>query len=174
LHVDPDADGIDSETSHGDLFLRLGWRAINTPTFALFFGGDFVLDTAGEDVVGGGTDLAIPLVAPIWVLPEFMAIAGIVLSHAVDIGGSDRKDISETEIRPLFVKSLPGGAWLTVDTHFFIDWKDDVEFGWYQELQLGKMLSKKFGVTITPGVGITGNNSSVPDWSIETGIRYFF
>ncbi len=172
VDVDPKHSSIDSDSGLGDLFVRLGWRALAQPKFALFFGADFFLDTASEDLLGTGTTIAAPLVAGMWVLPEQKALAGVILSHAVDIDGD--LDISETEIRPLYIKSLPNSSWLLVDTHLFIDWKDDNEFGWYQELQLGKMLTEKFGITIAPGYGITGDNRTVPDWTIETGIRYFF
>lgn len=119
-----------------------------------------------------GTDIAAPLVAGMWVLPEYKSLAGAILAHSFDFGGGP--DISETEIRPLYVQTLPNGFWAIIDTHFFIDWEDDAEFGWFQELQLGKMLTKKFGITVTPGVGITGDNRTVPDWTIETGVRCFF
>ncbi|OEU62409.1 MAG: hypothetical protein BA870_07520 [Desulfuromonadales bacterium C00003094] len=172
VDVDPQVSGIDSDSGLGDIFVRLGWRALKRPKFALFFGADFFLDTASEDMLGGGTTIAAPLVAGIWVLPEQKAVAGGIITHSFDVAGD--LDISETEIRPLYVKSLPGNSWITIDSHFFIDWKDDKEFGWYQELQYGKMLTPKFGVTVTPGFGVTGDNRTVPDWTFEAGIRYFF
>lgn len=174
LNVDPKIGGIDDETGLGDLFLRVGWRVVNKPEYAIFLGGDVVLDTASEDILGGGTTKAIPLVAAAAPVPAYKGLVALVLSHAIDVGGSDRQDVSETEIRPLWVQPLWKGGWYTIDSHFFIDWKDGREFGWYQELQIGQMLTPKFGLTFTPAVGITGDNSGVPDWSVEAGIRYFF
>lgn len=172
VDVDPSVNTISSESGIGDLYVRLGWRAVNQPKFAFFMGADFFLDTASEDILGSGTDIVAPLVAGMWVLPEYNSLAGVILAHYFDFGGG--LDISETEIRPMYVQTLPNGFWLTIDSHFFIDWEDNEEFGWYQELQLGKMLMKKLGITITPGVGITGDNRTVPDWTIETNLRYFF
>ena len=174
LNVDPGVAEVADETGYGDTFVRIGWRAVNTPQYAVFLGGDFVLDTASEDILGGGTTKAIPLVAVAAPVPTYKALFALVLSHAVDIGGDNRQDTSETEIRPLWIQPFGKGSWYMFDSHFFVDWEDNQEFGWYQEIQLGQMFSPNLGVTITPGVGVTGENSGVPDWSLEAGLRYLF
>ncbi|MFT6977050.1 MAG: hypothetical protein ACJAZA_000754 [Shewanella psychromarinicola] len=174
LNVDPNVAGFSDKTGLGDLFFRVGWRAVNTPEYAVFLGGDFVLDTASSNILGGGTTKAIPLVAVAAPVPAYKGLIAVVLSHAIDIGGSNRQDVSETEIRTVWTQMLGKGRWYSLDAHFFVDWENDQELGWYQELQLGQMLSPKLGVTLTPGIGITGDNAGVPDWSFEAGVRYFF
>ena len=74
---------------------------MNTPGYAVFLGGEFVLDTASEDILGGGTTKAMPLVAIAAPVLEHKALATVVLSHAIDIGGSNRRDTNDTEIRTL-------------------------------------------------------------------------
>ena len=174
LNTNPNANGIDDETGIGDLFVRVGWQAARDAQFTLFFAGDMILDTATDDLLGSGTYIASPKVAAMWALPGQGAMAGFTLSQSLDIGGSDRKDINGTELHPFYVKTLPHGAWFSLDTHLSINWENDNALGWFQEFQLGKMFSKNFGVTLTPGIGIIGDNHDVPDWQIRGGIRYLF
>jgi len=174
LNTKPYINELDDETGIGDLFVRVGWQARHNTKFTLFFSGDIILDTATENLLGDGTYIATPLAAAAWVLPSQGAIAGFTLSQSFDIGGSDRQDINDTELHHFYVKTLPKGAWLSLDTHWYIDWKDDNQFGWFQEFQLGKMLSRNFGLTLTPGIGIIGDNHEVPDWQIKGVIRYLF
>ena len=174
LNTDPGTDGSNEKTSIGDLFIRLGWQAISDTQFTLFFGGDMILDTATEDLHGNGTYIASPLVAAMWPLPGQGAMAGFTLSQSLDFGGSDKKDTNGTELHPFYVKTLPRGAWFSLDTYLYINWEDDNQFGWFQEFQLGKMFTKNFRVPLTPGIGIIGDNHDVPDWQIRGGICYLF
>lgn len=174
LTADPGVDGIDSKTGIGDLFVRVGWQAVSNNLCTLFFGGDVILDTATENSLGEGTYIATPLVATMWTLANQGAFTGFSLSQSLDIGSSDRKDINDTVLRPFYVKSLPGGAWFSLEAHLSLDWENDNTFGWFQEFQLGKMVSQNFGLTLTPGIGITGDNHGVPDWQVKGGIRYLF
>jgi hypothetical protein len=43
VDVDPESGSISNESGTGDLFVRLGWRAMKQPKFALFVGADFSL-----------------------------------------------------------------------------------------------------------------------------------
>jgi len=60
-------------------------------------------------------------------------MTGFTLSQSLDIGGSNREDINDTELHPFYVKTLPNGAWFSLDTHLYIDWENDNAFGWFQE-----------------------------------------
>jgi len=174
LITDPNVDGINDKTGIGDLFVRVGWQTFGNTKFTLFLAGDMILDTATENLLGSDTYIASPLVAAMWTLPDQGAMAGFTFSQSLDFGGSDKKDINGTEFHPFYVKTLPHGAWFSLDTHLSINWENDNALGWFQEFQLGKMFSKNFGVTLTPGIGIIGDNHDVPDWQIRGGIRYLF
>ena len=51
LTANPD----DNKTGMGDLFVRVGWQAVNDTKYTLFFGGDVILDTATDNLLGDGT-----------------------------------------------------------------------------------------------------------------------
>lgn len=112
------------------------------PKFAFFVGGDFFLDTASKDILVNSTHIAAPLVSGMQVLPEYKSLAGVILAQYFDFGGPD---IHETEVRPIYVQTLPNGFWAVSDTYFFIDWEDSEEVGWYQEPRLGKVITKDSG-----------------------------
>lgn len=60
-------------------------------------------------------------------------MTGFTLSQSLDIGGSNREDINDTELHHFYVKTLPNGAWFSLDTHLYIDLENDNAFGWFQE-----------------------------------------
>jgi len=55
-------------------------------------------------------------------------MTGFTLSHSLDIGGSDQEEINDTELHSFYVETLPQGAWFSLDTHLYVDWKDDYAF----------------------------------------------
>ena len=54
----------------------------------------------------------------------------------------------------------------------FVNWEDDNAFSYLQEVQLGKMLTRQFGVNVLVGAGVIGDD--VADFTAEVGFRYLF
>jgi hypothetical protein len=131
-----------------------------------------LIDSAESDYLGAESSLLIPGVTASFYLRGQDAIIGAALAHSFDIEGDE--DISETEIRPFYLRHLGYGSWYEIIAHLYVDRENDNEFGWFQEARICQMLNDRIGVTTDLGLKITGDNRLVHDYSLGMSARYLF
>ena len=165
-------------TAHGfsDLGVILGWRAYNTPEYAVLVGVNATFPTASDDKVGRGKYALGPIIATARFLPKLKSFVIGVLSHNVSVGGdSARKSINASSLLLRF-NSVWGKHWWSVaQAGWQVDWEQSTKGSMNLELEVGRNIVDKWGVFIRPGVGIFGQD--VPgayNWNIAGGIRYIF
>jgi len=95
--VDPNRTGVSGAEGRSDLTAVAGWRAYNTPEYALFIGVVSTFPTAAETNLGFGKYNVGPLLATARFLPRWDSFLFGVFQHLTSVGGDPaRKDLSLT------------------------------------------------------------------------------
>lgn len=132
--------------------------------------GDF------EEGTGTGADLIAPLIGIGWVPnDENFIVTLLQYYHSYDTDNAFDGDRRETAPRLIWIRSLPQlGGWFKADLKMIIDHEDDENFDQTIELQLGKMLTPRFGVYGEVFLGDDVLDSNAYDMAVGIGIRMMY
>ena len=171
-------DPIGTTTAHGfsDLNLTLGWRAYNTPEYAVLIGMNATFPTATETKLGLGKYNLGPLIATARFLPKFNSFLIGVLSQQISVGGdSDRKSINISNLS-LRINTVWAEKWWSVaQAGWMVNWERSTRGNMNLELEIGRNVVGKWGLFIRPGIGIFGRDlPGAYSWNIKGGIRYIY
>jgi hypothetical protein len=174
VHLDPD--GGSSESGHGDLRAQFGWRAFDRRTFAMFFAGGVVLDTASEDALGKGSDRVVVMAAASGLLPEIRSRVTETMEHFVSYDRSEGGEgVALTKIDIHLMTEWSPHAWTRAGTEFFVDWKNGEQTGMNVDLELGRGYDSGIALWIAPAVGLFGYDiDGVVDLRLSVGMRWLF
>jgi hypothetical protein len=173
---DPNRPGMTSTQGLGDLSAALGWRAYNTPEYALFIGAASSFPTASETTLGLGKYTVGPLIATSRFLPKWESFLFGVFQHQVSVGGDPaRADISLTRAVVQINTIWADRWWTTVQGVWQVDWEQQAKSSMTFEVELGRNVVGRWGVYLRPGVGVWGTNViGAYNWNVEFGTRYMF
>ena len=165
-----------SETGLGDVRAQLGWRAFDERSFAMFFAGGFVLDTAEEPMLGTGSDRLVLTAAASGALPEIRSRLTESIEHFVSFDRSaGGAGVALTKVDIQLFTEWSQTAWTRAGTELLFDWKNGEQVGLNLDLQLGKETRSGFGVWLEPKLGVFGQDvDGVVDWSLAIGVRWLF
>jgi hypothetical protein len=132
--------------------------------------GDF------EEGTGTGADQIAPLAGIGWVPNDKNFIVTLVqYFHSYETDNAFEGDIRQTAPRLIWIRSLPTiGGWFKADLKMSIDHEDDENFEQTLELQLGKMISPKWGFYGEILVGDDALDSSAYDLGVGIGVRMMY
>jgi hypothetical protein len=173
---DPNRPGITSTQGLGDLSAALGWRAYNTPEYALFIGAASSFPTALETTLGLGKYTVGPLIATGRFLPKWESFLFGVFQHQVSVGGDPaRADISLTRATVQINTIWADRWWTTVQGVWQVNWEQQAKSSMTFEVEFGQNIVGRWGVYLRPGVGVWGREViGAYDWNVEFGTRYMF
>lgn len=173
-HIDPD--GASTETGGGDARFQLGWRAFDRRTFAMFFAGGVVLDTASEDALGTGSDSVVLMVAAAGSLPEIRSRITETVEHFVSYDThEDGEGVALTKFDLRLMTEWSPRSWTRAGSELFIDWKNGEHLGMNLNFEYGRATESGFAVWAGPAVGLFGQDiDGVVDWSLSVGARWLF
>jgi hypothetical protein len=174
--IHPNTPGMSSERGLSDLSVIAGWRAYNTPEYAILVGALGTFPTASEPVLGFGKYSVGPAVATARFLPRLDSFLIGLLSYQTSVGGDpSRKDVSLFNITAQ-VNSFWGQRWWTiVQSVWNVDFERSGKSSMVMEFEGGRNLIGRFGAYVRPGVGIYGRDViGAYIWNVEVGVRYVF
>lgn len=172
---DPDRPGTPSRRGVGDLAVTAGWRAYNTPEYALLVGVVTTMPTA-ETGLGLGKYTIGPTLATARFVPRWDSFLIGLLQYQTSVGGDpSRGDVSRFNAA-IQVNSFWGRRWWTiVNAVWQVDLERSGKSSMTMEFEGGRNLFGRFGAYVRPGVGIWGQDlAGAYVWNVEVGIRYMF
>ena len=173
---DPNRPGTTSAQGFSDLAITAGWRAYNTPEYALLVGALSTFPTASETGLGLGKYTVGPFIATARFLPRWESFLIGLFTQQVSVGGDPaRNSINRSRIIGQ-VNSFWAERWWTIAQAVWqVDWERNSKTSMALELEVGRSVVGRLGVFARPGVGIWGRDlPGAYDWNVEVGIRYMF
>ena len=173
---DPNNPGMSGHRGASDLAVTAGWRAYNTPEYALLIGAVSTFPTAAQGTSGSGKYTVGPAIATARFLPRLDSFLIGLLQYQTSVGGDpSRKDVSLFNVTAQ-VKSFWGQRWWTiVQSVWQVDFERSGKSSMVMEFEGGRNLIGRFGAYVRPGVGIWGRDlPGAYQWNIEVGVRYMF
>lgn len=173
---DPDRPGTTSAQGFSDLSVTAGWRAYNTPEYAVLVGALSTFPTASETGLGLGKYSVGPFIATARFLPRWESFLIGLFTQQVSVGGDPaRNPINRSRIIGQ-VNSFWAERWWTIaQATWLVDWELNSKTSMTLELEVGRSVVGRWGVFARPGVGIWGQEvSGAYDWNVEVGVRYMF
>ncbi len=128
--------------------------------------GDF------SDGTGSGAHIVAPFGGVAWSLPHENTL--ITLGQyfgSVDVD-SDANDVNITALRVIWLKQLPHRMWFRLDDKFQINHELSESTSNTVELQLGKMINRKFGLYADLLYNTGGYQQY--DWGVGIGARFMY
>jgi len=174
--TDAQGPGTGSQRGLSDLAVTAGWRAYNTPEYAILVGALTTFPTASEPGLGLGKYTVGPAIATARFLPRLESFLIGLLSYQTSVGGDpSRKDVSLFNITAQ-VNSFWGQRWWTiVQSVWNVDFERSGKSSMVMEFEAGRNLIGRFGAYVRPGVGIYGRDViGAYIWNVEVGVRYMF
>jgi hypothetical protein len=173
---DPNRPGTTSAKGMGDVVAAVGWRAYNTPEYAVFLGVLSSFPTAAQNTLGLGKYTVGPLIATARFLPRWESFLFGVFQHQVSVGGDpDRADFQVTRASLQVNTIWADRWWTTVQGVWQVDWERSAKSSMTAEFEVGRNLVGRLGAFVRPGIGIWGRDLiGAYDWNIEVGVRYMF
>jgi hypothetical protein len=173
---DPDRPGTTSAQGFSDLALTLGWRAYNTPEYAVLLGVLTTMPTASETGLGSGKYTVGPSLATARFVPQWDSFLIGVFTQQFSVGGDPARmpvDLSKFIAQ---INSFWAERWWTIAQSVWqIDWERSAKSSMALELEVGRSVVGRLGVFVRPGVGIFGRDlPGAYDWNVEAGVRYMF
>ena len=173
---DPDRSGTTSAQGFSDLAVTAGWRAYNTPEYAILVGVVSTMPTAGLPGLGLGKYTVGPTIATARFLPQWDSFLIGLFSQQFSIGGDPARNPVNLSKLIGQVNSFWGERWWSIAQAVWqVNWELSAKSSMTLELEVGRSVVGRLGVFVRPGVGIWGQ--SLPgafDWNVEAGVRYMF
>ncbi|MET0516997.1 MAG: hypothetical protein ABW047_16915 [Nitrospiraceae bacterium] len=173
---DPNRTGVSESRGLSDLSVAAGWRAYNTPEYAVFLGVLSTFPTSSQANLGSGKYNVGPILVTARFLPHWDSFLFGVFQHLTSVGGDPaRRDLSLTRAVVQINTILKERWWTIVQGVWQVDWERNGKTSMTVEFELGRNIVGRWGVFVRPGVGIWGRDViGSYDWNIEGGVRYMF
>ena len=174
--TDPNRTGVPSAQGVSDLLVLLGWRAYNTPEYAVLLGMITTFPTASETQVGLGKYTLGPLVATARFLPRIQSFLFGVFQYQTSVGGDpSRQNVSVGRALAQINTIWTVHWWTIVQGVWQVDWERNGKSSMTAEFELGRNLVGGLGMYVRPGVGVWGQSLlGAYDWNVEAGVRLMF
>ena len=173
---DPNRPGTTSAQGFSDIAVTAGWRAYNTPEYALLVGVTSTMPTAALPGLGTGKYTVGPTIATARFVPQWDSFLIGVLTQQLSVGGDPARNPVNLSKLVGQVNSFWGERWWSIAQAVWqINWELNAKSSMNLELEVGRSVVGRWGVFVRPGVGIWGQ--SLPgayDWNVEAGVRYMF
>jgi hypothetical protein len=157
--LDPNRSGVSSTDGLGDLVALLGWRAYNTPEYAVFIGAVSTFPTADETLLGLGKYTVGPFLATARFLPRLDSFLFGVFQYQTSVGGDpSRQDVSVGRAIVQINTIWKERWWTTVQGVWQVNWERNAKSSLTPEFELGRRLVGTWGMFLRPGVGIWGRD----------------
>lgn len=172
----PGRAGTITTQGFGDVSILAGWRAYNTPEYAVLIGMVTTLPTAENARLGLGRYTIGPTIATARFLPSLDSFLIGSLTQQISVGGDSVRNPVNVSRALVQLNTFWGAQWWTIaQAAWQVDWERSTTGSMVLELELGRNVVGKWGVFARPGIGIYGQNlRGAYDWNIEGGIRYMF
>ena len=173
---DPNRPGATSSQGFSDLAVTLGWRAYNTPEYALLVGVVSTMPTASEPGVGLGKYTVGPTLSTVRFVPRWDSFLIGVFTQQISVGGDPERQSVNLSKALAQINSFWAERWWTIAQGAWqIDWERSAKSSMTLELEVGRSLVGRLGMFVRPGVGVWGQElSGAYDWNVEVGVRYMF
>ncbi len=173
---DPDRPGATSVQGFSDLAITLGWRAYNTPEYAVLVGVLTTMPTAAETGLGLGKYTVGPTIATARFLPQWESFLVGLYTQQLSVGGDPaRNDINRSKLQAQINSFWAERWWSVVQTAWQVDWERKAKASMTVEVEVGRSIVGRLGAFVRPGVGVFGRDlAGAYEWNVEVGIRYMF
>ena len=133
----------------GDLYAQ----AIVVPRlgkqFTIAYGTGFVLPTATDQTLGQGKWQLAPVAAPVWFFEKRKGLAFVKFQDYFSFAGDGKRpDVNYLLITPTALYRVTKTWFLLADSESKTDWKNGGQTSFKSGLEIGKMLSPRFGLWI--------------------------
>ncbi|BFU96499.1 MAG: protein of unknown function [Nitrospira sp.] len=174
--VDPNRPGATNLRGLSDLNVTAGWRAYNTPEYAVLVGALTTFPTADETGLGLGKYTVGPILASARFVPQWDSFLIGLVQYQTAVGGDpSRSDVSlfstAVQVNSFWAKKW----WTVVNAVWQVNFVQNAKSSMTMEFEGGRNLVGTLGAYVRPGVGIWGRD--LPGsyiWNIEVGVRYMF
>jgi len=157
--VDPNRPGTSTQRGLSDLAITAGWRAYNTPEYAVLIGVLTTLPTAAEPGLGLGKYTVGPALATARFVPQWDSFLIGLVQYQTAVGGDpSRSDVSlfSTTVQ---VNSFWARKWWTVvNAVWQVNFVQNAKSSMTMEFEGGRNLVGTLGAYVRPGVGIWGRD----------------
>ncbi len=173
---DPLRPGDTSLQGFSDLAVTAGWRAYNTPEYAVLVGVTSTFPTGTEPGLSLGKYTVGPTLATARFLPKLDSLLMGLFTHQVSVGGDPARNSVNVSKATLQVNSFWAQRWWSiVQAEWRVDWERNARSNMTLELELGRNVAEGVGIFVRPGVGIWGQDlPGAYTWNINGGVRYMF
>ena len=173
---DPNRPGTTTLQGFSDLAVTAGWRAYNTPEYAVLVGVLTTMPTASETGLGLGKYTVGPTIATARFLPQWESFLIGLFTQQVSVGGDpDRKSVNLSKAIGQINSFWAERWWTIAQAVWQVDWERSAKSSMALEFEVGRSVVGRLGVFVRPGVGIWGQDLvGAYDWNVEAGIRYMF
>lgn len=173
---DPNRSGAHSAQGLSDLTITAGWRAYNTPEYAVLIGVVSTFPTATEAGLSLGKYTVGPTIATARFLPKWDSFLMGLFTQQLSVGGDSARSSVNVSTAAIQVNTFWGERWWSIaHANWRVDWERSAKSAMVLELELGRNVVGRLGVFVRPGVGIWGQDlPGAYAWNINGGIRYMF
>ncbi|HJT22465.1 MAG TPA: hypothetical protein VJ746_18475 [Nitrospira sp.] len=174
--LDPNTPGAGNRKGAGDLAVTAGWRAYNTPEYAVLAGAIGTFPTADDTALGLGKYTVGPALATARFIPRWDSFLIGLLQYQTSVGGDPaRKDFSFFSFTAQVNSFWAERWWSVAQALFQVDFERSGKSSMALELEVGRNLVRTLGVYVRPGVGVWGQSlAGTYQWNVEAGVRYMF
>jgi hypothetical protein len=173
---DPNRPGTTSAQGFSDLAVTPGWRAYNTPEYAVILGLISTFPTATDSTLSLGKYTVGPTLITARFLPRWDSFLIGLFSQKVSVGGDpSRKPVNLSRAVAQINSFWAEHWWSIVQAAWQADWERSAKSSLVLEFEVGRSVMGRWGVFVRPGVGIVGRDLlGAYEWNIEVGVRYMF
>lgn len=173
---DPNRPGTTSVQGVSDLAVTAGWRAYNTPEYAVLIGVVSTFPTATETGLSLGKYTVGPTLITARFLPKWDSFLIGLLTQQVSVGGDSARRSVNVSRATLQMNTFWGQHWWSIaHAEWRVDWERSTKSSMVAELEIGRNVVGRLGVFVRPGIGIWGQDlPGAYAWNINGGIRYMF
>lgn len=173
---DPNRSGAHTAQGLSDLAITAGWRAYNTPEYAVLIGVVSTFPTATEAGLSLGKYTVGPTIATARFLPKWDSFLMGLFTQQLSVGGDPARSSVNVSTAAIQVNTFWGERWWSIaHANWRVDWERSAKSAMIVELELGRNVAGRLGVFVRPGVGIWGQDlPGAYTWNINGGVRYMF
>ena len=159
-----------------DTVVRVGGRVYVSEYVAVFLGTDVLFPTASPSQLGTGKYTLGPggvLAAP---LARLRSLFYLLVQDYSSVGGDpSRADLHYLQVQGTINTIWSEHWWTSVQGTWNNDWNTHRPSASNVVGQIGYRFDTHWNVFAGPGVGITGDNTSLGlDWTVQAGVRWVF
>jgi hypothetical protein len=155
----------------GDAYGQLLLLPHVTPTGGFVIGLGVVLPTGTDKLLGRGKWILAPATGPIWFFGG-RGLFFVKLQDFVSIAGdASRPELNYLLVTPTFVQLFKQQWWVLADFESKTDWLNHSRTGMKSGVQLGRNVSRGFGVWMKPELWWGPNEDG--QWNLKFGIVWF-